>query len=224
MVFSEQNVSRDTLGQFSEKVGSRPEVSLTEWDALPEADVKTRVAPKHTSEENRELFIQREALVHELRAIEWIDGTHPVGLTSLYTHRKSVLDFDSQHPDIAGLGVRVVEPTPDIVAVPGRDSDGKKVWAAPGPDGMDLAARRSGLRKFAVTYGVKPKKWTWEGRTPEEALSAAYAGVQTDEVRENRIDSLGYSPSEVSSSLRSAADLRFKMGQITQTERDAAFN
>lgn len=42
--------------------------------------------------------------------------------------------------------------------------------------------------------------------------------------REGRIANLGYSASEMGSSLDTVADLRYKMGQITATGRDKAPN
>jgi hypothetical protein len=160
MSFDELAVDRDTIGRFSEKRGSRPEISLAE--------------------------------------------------------------FDAEHPEIAGLGARIVEPTPELNPSQGRDENGKRTWSVDGPDGLTLIARRSGFRNFEVSYGEEPKKWSWRGRKPEEALAAAYAGMQTDEVRENRIESFGHSASEMASTIRDTADLSFKMGHITASERDTA--
>jgi hypothetical protein len=221
MAFSESSIVRNTIGRFAEKLGSRPEISLEEYDALPEPDIEPRTAPLHTSEKNRDLFNRRETLAYELRVAYWNDGNVAQGLDYLQSYREPLARFDEDHPEIAHLGTRVVKPTPELRPAEGRDADGKKTWSVDGPDGMTLVARKPGLfGGYTVGYGEGAKTWSWKGKTPEDALAAAYSGVQTDEVRESRIENLGYSASEMGSSLDTMADLRYKMGQITATERD----
>lgn len=228
MTFSELSVERDAVGRFSEKRGSAPEVSLDysapptllsigspgaitfeEYLNLPEPSTTPRTVPLHTSDENRALFEHRKKLAEEYELALWRDGGAPQGIDYLYRYQKPLLDFDAAHPEIESLGTRIVEPTPTIIAPsPGRDADGRKVWQADGPDGLTLTARRAGFRRFAV---ASDDGETWEGRSPEEAIANAYEGVQTDEAREARI------AAGVTNEVR--ADLRYKMGHITASER-----
>lgn len=228
MAFSELSVERDTIGRFSEKRGSQPEVSLGKYKArelppidsargittsefmdLPQPNTDPRTAPLHTSNKNRKLFEQRQAIAEAYNMALWNDGGTPQGIDYLYRYQKPLLDFDADHPEIAQLGTRIVEPTPTVISpAPSRDAEGKKVWQADGPDGLTLTARRAGFRRFAVS---SDNGETWEGRSPEEAIANAYAGVQTDEAREARI--AGGVTDEV------RADLRYKMGHITASER-----
>lgn len=144
----------------------------------------------------------------------WHDGGAPQGIDYLYRCQKPLLDFDAAHPEIESLDTRILEPTPTIIAPsPGRDADGRKVWQADGPDGLTLTAHRVGFRRFAV---ASDDGEPWEGRSPEEAIANAYTGVQTDEAREARI-AAGV-PDEV------RADLRYKMGHITASERTSRPN
>lgn len=240
MAFSELSVERDTIGRFSEKRGSQPEVSLArpnpptlppvgspgsitvrEFLDLPEPDTAPRTAPLHTSDDNRALFEERKELAEAYELAVWYDGGSPQGIDYLYRYQKPLLDFDADHPEIAQLGTRTIEPTPEIRPVQARDENGKKTWSVDGPDGLTLSARKVSLfGGYTASYSTETGAHSWEGRSPEEALAAAYSGVQTDEVREARIAALSYD-TDAASIVR---DLRYKMGQITASERNSRLN
>lgn len=217
MAFRESSIARDVIGRFSAKRGSSPEVSLGGGSgfAAPEPDAERRTTPLYTSAKNTSLFVVRERLAEDVRRARDYDAGSPQGADYVAEREEPLRRFDEKHPEIAGLGTRIVDPTPEQLDIrEGYGPDGKKLWRLTGPDKTALVARRSGFRKFSASFSEDSPRW--EGRTPEEALAAAYAGVQSDEVRQDRLARTTLS-SMADRDL--VAELRYRMGYITATER-----